>query len=97
MNTPTIAEVREALTLASHLAESVETRTSFIRQASRLDDSMVIVTRDSLATALIDSGLMRRYSEYANTLPTMTGEETPQQLATPWADAILAAIEGDAP
>jgi len=45
---------------------------------------------ERLARALADSGLMRRYADYANGLPTMI-HGTPEQLAPGWAAAIARA------
>jgi len=45
---------------------------------------------ERLARALIESGLMRRYADYANSLPTMI-HGSPEQLAPEWATAIARA------
>jgi hypothetical protein len=94
MTPPTIAEVKEVLNKHALYDDCYSTCIAATMD-DRLDDSMVIVTRDSLAMGLIGSGLMRRYRDYANSLPTMTGIETPNELAEAWAAAVIDAIKGE--
>jgi hypothetical protein len=93
---PSVAEVKDVFSLdhnrmtAHDYIVAVECEQCAL--LARLPDDAVLVTRDTLAAALVDSDLIRRYMDYAGRAPHMSPDVSADMLATSWSDLILAAV-----